>query len=136
MNIFRPKDATFLMAAKRLELGLGVENEETRQVLNEFYKLRIELGYSMNVDCLGWLSKNAVESRSSEDRHHKVSTSRNIADDSDGPTSSKRKRIIIGPLKIIVLSSLDGSSERFGNEVFGASLCIQSTRSQFFEAQR
>ena len=109
------------MAAKRLALGLGVEKEETRQVLNDFYKLRNELGYSMNVDCFVWLLRNAVESRSSEDRHHKASTSRNIANDSDGPTSSKRKRIIIGPLKNVILSSLDGSSERFGNEAFGAS---------------
>ena len=62
------------MAAKRLALGLGMEREETRHVLNDFYKLRNELGYSMNVDCLTWLLKNAVESRSSDDRHHKAST--------------------------------------------------------------
>lgn len=105
-----------------MALGLGVEKEEIRQVLSDFYKLRNELGYSLNVDCLAWLLRNAVESKSSEDTHnHGTSTSRNSAIDTDGPTLSKRKRIIIGPLKNIVLSSLDGSSERFGNDAVGAS---------------
>ena len=100
------------MAAKRLALGLGVEKEETKQVLKDFYQLRDDLGYSLNVDLLAWLLRNALESKSQEEAGK---PSRNSANNA-GPTSKKQKVIVSGPIKNIVLTSSDGSSELFGNE--------------------
>ena len=79
------------MAAKRLALGLGVEKEETKQVLKDFYQLRDDLGYSLNVDLLAWLLRNALESKSQEEAGK---PSRNSANNA-GPTSKKQKVIVI-----------------------------------------
>ena len=55
------------MAAKCLALGLGVEKEEMKQVLKYLYKLRDDLRYSLNVNLLAWLLRNALESKSQEE---------------------------------------------------------------------
>ncbi len=76
--------------AKRLALGLGIEKEETKQVLVDFYKLRDDLGYSLNVELLAWLLKKAFD-----DKSHKETVrilQKNSADN-DGPTSSKHKKL-------------------------------------------
>ena len=74
------------MTAKRVSLGLGVEKEETRRVLNDFYKLRNDLGYCFNVDLLAWLLRT-VENRSAQETDK---TSWN-SDINDGPTRPGRK---------------------------------------------
>ena len=85
-------------------LSLGVENEETKKVLQSFYDLRDTLKYQYNADFLKWLidlgKANSLTAIPTKLRK-----------------PGKRRATNIVPATTILLSKKDGHCEEFGKLV-------------------